>query len=178
MRGHPALDSVRDSVVRFDLDVLLHKYRVESDKAGSRDLQCMMFIEVKTNGADVTPAQQDTLSLLAQVLHNRRPNMHQGKLGRHATDHVPFCKAKSQKIGRVIALRLYGGHLLRMSGVDPATSDWMTWDNKAIDVDVLVQLLKFNLDPLRLTPIDWRRRYSDFRHLESPEQLLPGIGAG
>jgi hypothetical protein len=177
MRGHPALDSVRESIVRFDLDVLLHRYRVETDTGGTRDIQCMMFIEVKTRGANVSPAQRDTLSLLNQVMRNRRGNRHQRKPGRHATDHVPLCKAYSMKLRRRIKLWMFGGHLLRMSGVDPATSDWMTWDNRPIDVEMLVFLLRFERDADTLRPRDWRRRSYTLLRLEAKGPLLPGINA-
>src|SRR6187399_274333 len=79
MRGEPALDSRTAGIVRFDCDVLLHRYCLVTDQKSSRNLQCLMFVEVKTYMAEPSDAQRDTLSLMSQVLRNRRPNMHQQK---------------------------------------------------------------------------------------------------
>lgn len=159
IRGHPQLDSREAGIVRFDIDILLHRYMIKTDwLRGTRTLQCMMFIEVKTHGANVTPSQQDTLSALSQIMRNRRANRHAHKRGRHAADHVPPSKVWSIASKKKVRLRLYGGHLLRLSDVDPPSSEWITWDNKPIDVETLVKLLRFDLDPDTLREADWRRR--------------------
>lgn len=167
MRNEPKLDSRSAGIVRFDCDVLVHKYKVAVDKKSTRDLQCLMFIEVKTHNADVDMAQKDTLSLLAQALRNRRRNKHRDKRGRHCGDHDPLAMAFSWLLGRSVRLRMFGGHLLRLSGADPLSSDRMWWDGKPITLDQLLALLRFELDPDSLHPIDWRRRYSTFDNRDS-----------
>ena len=162
MRDHPALGSREAGIVRFDCDVLLHKYARHVDKKSERTLQCVMFVEVKTFGADVTPAQRDTLSMFSQVLINRRRNRHAPRHGRHADDHIAPAVVTSLIQGGPVRLRLFGGHLLRLADADPVTSAWMRWNGAAITCDQLVSLLRFDLDPHTLRPIDWRRRYSSF----------------
>lgn len=167
MRNSPELDSTQAGIVRFDCDVLLHKYKMYEDKKGSRDLQCLMFIEVKTHNADVSEAQRDTFSMLSQVLRNRRKNIHSDKKGRHAFEHVPPAKVWSHKERRWVSLRMFGAHLLQMSGDDPETSLSMQWDwNRKIDLQTLIRILRFELDPDSLKPMDWRRRYSSFNELD------------
>jgi len=161
MRLQEKLDSGL-GLVRFDLDVLIHRYMTPNDKKGTRDLQCLMFVEVKTHGGELKPAQQDTFSMLAQVLRNRRRNKHSNKKGRHAGSHVPLAKVFSRMLKRDVAIRMFGGHLLCLSGNDPTDSEWMTWDEKPIDTWLLIDVLRFDADPDRLTKTDWRRRYSDF----------------
>ncbi len=174
IRGQETMDSRRAGIVRFDLDILLHRYLIATDKKSSRDIQCLMFIEAKTFGAGLTLAQQDTLSLFNQVLRNRRRNIHREKQGRHATNHVPLANAFSYVKRKNVRLKLFGGHLLQMSGVDPETSKWLLWDCKPITMPILLGLLRFDIDPDSLRPIDWRRRYSSFPRQPS---LLEGIDA-
>lgn len=162
MRNEPALDSREAGIVRFDCDVLVHKYKVEIDKKSSRALQCLMFVEVKTYNADLDLPQQDTLSLMAQALRNRRRNKHHKKRGRHCEDHDPLALAFSWLKGHAVRLKMFGGHLLQLSGADPIMSDYMWWDHKPITRTQLVALLRMELDPDSLLPIDWRRRYSAF----------------
>jgi len=171
IRNERRLDSVTEGIVRFDCDILLHRYKLCIDGKSSRDIQCLMFIEAKTHDAEPTTAQRDTLSLMSQVLRNRRRNMHRPKQGRHATNHDPLTLAFSWCLGRDVRLKMFGGHLLQLSGDDPATSARLAWDRRPITADDLVSLLRFELDPDSLTPIDWRRRYRTF---EAPP-LLAGV---
>lgn len=164
MRHEPGLDSHDAGIVRFDCDVLVYKYKVEIDKKSSRNLQCLMFVEVKSHNADLDLPQQDTLSLMAQALRNRRRNKHRKKRGRHCDDHDPLALAFSWLKGRAVRLKMFGGHLLQMSGADPKTSEHMWWDHKPITKTQLVALLRMELDPDSLLLIDWRRRYSAFHH--------------
>jgi hypothetical protein len=161
MRNDPRLES-QDGIVRFDCDVLLHRYKFPCDKKSSRNIQCLMFLEVKTFGAEPTMAQRDTLSIMSQALRNRRRNIHRLKRGRHLDDHVPLALAFSWLLGRDVRLKMFGGHLLQLSADDPATSEWIAWDRRRIQPADLVALLRFELDPDSLNPIDWRRRYSTF----------------
>lgn len=162
MRNEPRLDSLSVGIVRFDCDVLLHRYKIVVDKKSTRDLQCLMFVEVKTHGADLNQSQRDTLSMLSQVLRNRRRNRHSDRHGLHADDHLALASVKSWLLQQSVRLRMFGGHLLQLSDDDPITSEWIAWDRKLITPDQLIQLLRFELDPDTLCPIDWRRRYSSF----------------
>lgn len=170
VRNHHALDSRKSGIVRFDCDVLLHKYLTPTDKKGTRDIQCVMFIEVKMHGANVGEAQRDTLSMFSQVLLNRRPNIHGPKKGIHAKDHCPPSRCKSHILGREVSLHLFGGHLLQFEHESPGDSGWIAWDYKPINEEMLLKLLRFELNPHTLRPIDWRRRSSD--HESHNSQML------
>jgi hypothetical protein len=166
MRNHPDLDSGPSAgIVRFDIDILIHRYLMLNDKRGSREIQCLMFVEVKTYNAKPTTTQQDTLSLFSQVLRNRKTNMHRKRRGMHAEDHIAPTIAISRIRNKRVRLRMFGGHLLQLSNDDPTTSE-LRWDLKhKISIEQLVKLLRFELDPDNPTmPIDWRRRYSDFEN--------------
>lgn len=73
-----------------------------------------------------------------------------------------MARAFSWLLGRAVGLRMFGGHLLQLSGADPVTSDRMQWDRKVITLEQLIGLLRFDLDPDSLAVMDWRRRYSAF----------------
>lgn len=162
IRGAEALDSRVKGIVRFDCDILLHRYKMLEDKKGARAVQCMMLVEGKTRNANVTAAQRDTLSMFSQVIRNRRTNIHRQKRGRHAQDHLAPAIVYSHILRRGVRLFLFGAHLLRMNGDDPTNSSFIQWDNTEIDEATLLRLLAFELDPDTLRPTDWRRRYSDF----------------
>lgn len=173
MRNHESMDSRIEGIVRFDCDVVLHRYLQKIDKAGTRDIQCLMLIEVKSRGADVAASQEDTLSMLSQVLRNRRRNRHQSKLGRHAEDRIAPCRTYSKKLRRKVTLWSFGIHLLQMAHDSPEDSEWMTWDRTTpIDQDRLLKILRFEIDPDTLRPIDWRRRYSAFNGRRSQGLLF------
>ena len=171
IRNHPRLDSRKHGIAVFDCDQIIHRYKIHADRYGSRDVQAVMFIEVKTHGADVTPSQLDTLSMFAQVLRNGRQTPTSPKHGRHASNHVPPTAVYSKMLQKNVQLRLYGGHLLRMSGDTPDDSEWMEWDRKPITRSTLVKLLRFELEPHTLRPMSWRRHH---RPDDSP--LFAGIG--
>lgn len=173
IRNHADLDSRTKGIARFDCDILLHRYLMPTDKKGTRELQCVMFIEAKTQWANVSPSQRDTLSMLSQVLRNRKDNRHQTKRGRHAGDHIPPCSCYSHMLGREVRVRLFGGHLLRMSGDCPESSQSMTWDGEDIDTETLLRVLRFERDPDDISkPIDWRRRWSSFNEIKA-QLILP-----
>lgn len=175
-RNHPQFDSMAVGLVRFDLDLLLHRYKADHDDGmGKRTLQFMMFVEIKTHGAVLSQSQRDTLSTLSQVLRNRRRNMHSARRGLHANQPV-VTKVKSRVTGKPVAIRLLGGHLLRLSGSHPGDSTVIEWDgpaqlpgvyqaDKRISESTLCKLLRFELDPDTLRPMDLRRRYRSVKTL-------------
>ena len=158
LRAHREFDSIAQGIVRFDADMILHRYKMVHDGRGSRDVQCLMFIEVKTFNAPVTKAQRDTLSLFSQFLRNRKPNMHGPRTGRHASVTSPP-QAYSQLLDKWITVRTFGYHLLTFSGSCPADSGTIRWDTTEISQFDLVKLLKFERDPDHpFVAMDWRRR--------------------
>lgn len=156
VRNNRELDSSA-GIVRFDLDVLLHRYKVPRDGKGDRNLQFMMFIEVKSMLAEPSDAQRDTLSALNQILRNRKENKHQEP--RRQSELAPV-RVHSKMLNRDVRLWLLGGHLLQFSGTCPDNSQTILWDGKPISAAQLVELLLFVRDPDRPhLKMDYRRRY-------------------
>jgi hypothetical protein len=160
MRNSSDLDSRTAGIVRFDVDVLLHKYKTLIDNASSRDVQFMMFVEVKTMMAEPSESQIDTLSLLNNVLRNRQVNMHRSprkQMGGQLRKVYSHAKKKEVK------LFLFGGHLLQISGTDPENSIRMLWDRKPITQGDLLKILRFEVDPDNpQSLLDIRRRSRPF----------------
>lgn len=163
MRNQRDLDSVEEGIVRFDLDVLIHKYKNVADRKGDRQIQCMMFVEVKTFMANPSESQRDTLSLLNNVLRNRMKNIH--KLPRSQMGGQPR-KVWSQAKNREVTLYLFGGHLLQLDGTDPSNSSMILWDFKPITASGLIELLRFERDPDNPDKLlDIRRRSRPFAQM-------------
>lgn len=161
IRNEPELDSVQHGLVVMDCDQIVHRYKTHTDKLGTRDVQCLMIIEVKTHGAKVTLAQRDTLSLLSQLLNNMRDTPTYKSTKRRANDKTRDVNAHSHMIGRSIRVFSFGAFLLTMSGDCPETSEWIKWDNKDIDIATLIRILRFDLNPVTLQEMDFRRHHAE-----------------
>lgn len=159
VRNNPLLDSRDIGLVRYDLDMLLHRYKFLVDGRGERVIQCMMFIEVKSHNAIPDKAQQDTLSIFNQVLRNRRVNIH--STPRKQAGNIT--NVYSKMLRRTVKLLMCGGHLLTFSANTPDDSSQIKWDNKLISKDWLIELLRFERDADRPELLmDHRRRYRSF----------------
>ena len=163
MRNSRDLDSRKAGIVRFDLDILLHKYLTLEDGKSTREIQCMMFVEVKTFMATPSPAQVDTLSMLNQTMRNRKINIH--KTPRPQSIGAPR-KVKSKLLNREVTLKMFGGHLLQLDSSAPDNSSLILWDYKEIDLQQLFELLRFERDPDSPNiKLDHRRRSRPFSKL-------------
>jgi len=150
--GHPCLDAQKEGFVCYDNDYIMHRYMV----GNSREVQALMIVEVKTHDKKPDAAQRDTLNLLGQFLRNRKPTNH--KKNYIQTENAPNI-AFSVMNKRYILVRAFGYHLLTFENNDPEDSQWIKWDNKYIDKTTLVKLLKFELDPDTLQPMDLRKHH-------------------
>lgn len=144
IRMNARLDSRKIGLSIQNPDLLVHRYMVTRDRVGTRELQHIMWVEVKAFGAEVPYAQQDTLALVHELL--RTP-----KAGRIL--HLPGWQTPRR-------VRAWGVHILRLSGADPGSSDWMLWDGKTITSTDLEDLLLFERDPYSLAPRDERRHHT------------------
>lgn len=162
VRAHPGIESTEGFVV-YDCDQIIHRYKTYDRNGRTRELQCIMLVEIKTYGAEPEKAQRDTLGLMGQFLRNRRQNIHKSK-GRRQVEASPN-RAYSIMLNREIDVRAYGYHLLQFEKDGPQNSIWMKWDSKLISEDQLVSILRFDLDPDSLRPIDFRL------HHEKPKTL-------
>lgn len=164
VRGHQQLQS-RDGIVRFDLDMLLHRYKTCSDGVGTREIQCMMFVEVKTFMADMSDAQRDTLGVLNDLLRNRRKNIHSNPRKQCGN----LTKVRSRMLQRDIRIALFGGHLLQMDSSDPDNSSRILWDREQIAKDELIAVLRFENDP------DKPHKSMDVRRRSQPWSQIPWL---
>jgi hypothetical protein len=138
LRAHPALDSIKERLSVSDCDYWIHQYRAHRDRVGSRAVDSIMLVELKTFCADVGYAQRDTLHLVHQLLRHAsvRPD------GRRRT-----LRLDGQKAGERRIVRCFGVHTLRISSDRPDRSSLMYWDGRVIDEQTLVEILSFLRDP-------------------------------
>lgn len=136
----------------------MHRFFTHVDGKGTRDVQCQMFVETKSNGAELGDEQRDVLHMVNQCVRTTPWLKQKTNVGRFAKGHGQNVRRVfSVKNGRTIELRHYGVHLLRMSGSNPDNSEWLIWDDETVDVQTLIKLLRFDLDPDTLKPMDLRR---------------------
>jgi hypothetical protein len=162
IRNNPSLES-RSGYCVVDQDYWVHRFKTYAGK----EFQCLMLVEIKTMGADLTPAQTDTLHIINQFLRNRRQTPTK-ELRFQAGN---FVNAYSTMNGRRVQVRAYGMHVLRFSGLGPQDSEWITWDRSEIDVDTLTKVLRFDLDPDDISkPLDLRSHHASAtaRNLDLP----------
>lgn len=135
-----------------DNDVTIHRYMTSVDGIGTREVQAIMQIEVKTRLGKPPTAQMDTLSKL---------NM--------------FAEQKETRQGIV---RFFGVFILVMDGLDPDDSKSMFWGVipkalivtdakklkwKMIDRRDLIKLLRFEIHPATFEPNTFRRHHKTRR---------------
>lgn len=151
IRRYPELAS-EEGYGLADQDLVWHKFRIKQ----SRDFQLMMDIEVKTHGADLTLSQRDTLLIRHQLIANRYETP--TKKTRWQAGHTVRW-VFSAILGRKTWVRHFGVHVLRLENTAPNDSEWIEWDKKRIDEATLVSILKFDLDPDTLQPMDYRSHH-------------------
>jgi hypothetical protein len=148
IRLHPALDSGRGFAF-MDKDIVVHRWRTDH----GREFQCVMFVEVKSRGADLSESQRDTMLIVNQLFRNDRTTPTK-KSRQHAGSISSTVYSSMRKTH--VKVKALGYHALRMSGGTPDDSEKIVWDKREITADVLVKLLKFELHPDTLLPMDFR----------------------
>ena len=152
IRNNKELDSSRGYCVT-DQDYWIHRFKTE----GSRGFQCIMLVEIKTMNAELSKAQSDTLWIVDQLMRNRR-NTPTKKTTILQAGNGP-ARVRSVMAGTDVTLKAFGVHVLTFSGLGPDDSDEIKWDSKQIDTDILTKILRFDLDPDTLMPIDFRNHH-------------------
>jgi hypothetical protein len=139
--------SVNKGIVATDVDILVHRYFTGvSDKEGTREIQSMMLIEVKTRGGIPRPSQRDT-----------------------ARKHHLSIKRSTNVDGQV--LYHFGVYFLQLSNTTPDDSSmkWgkfsdakgspeITW--KGICKEDLFDLLLFKIHPTSFASRPFRRHHA------------------
>lgn len=155
LRGHPGLRS-QDGTNIYDEDHFCDRRVVHRFKEnGDRSVQCYMNIEVKEYGAFPSAAQRSTFAILSGYIKNFTGNRH---TRRGAIKDIAGKRGKvwDPEFERLVQVRHYGYHLLQFEKTCPDDSAWIKWDYKEITTDELVQLLRFDIHPLTLMPLDAR----------------------
>lgn len=141
--------------VASDNDVHIHRYMTEVDGRGTREIQALMFLEIKTRGGKVHDSQRDTLVKL----------------------HACLGKCKIEFDGQ--AIRHFGVSFIFLSGTDPDDSETIHWGRfdprdessrvirgKKITKEKLLKLLRFELHPDNLEPRPFRRHHKTTQIVE------------
>lgn len=157
--GREDLDSNGVGISVMDMDYVIHRFRTEI----GREFQLMMVVEVKTRDAKMSDAQKDTAHVLNQLMRNRRQTP--TKEMRWQAGNGPLW-VYSAYTKQKVYLRSYGVHVLTFEGLGPDDSKWIKWDNRAIGIDELAALLRFDIDPDTLSPMDWRSHHRNNGHTE------------
>jgi hypothetical protein len=130
--------------VLMDKDLIVHRYMVHNN----REIPYIMCVEVKTNGANLSPTQHDTLWTFSQLITNTTygpeepKNKEPHKMKVYSTMNNAYYEIKS-----------FGCHVLLLSKDDPENSDQIKWDDKIVDKEVLMKILRFEINPYSLIPI-------------------------
>jgi hypothetical protein len=109
-----------------DIDQIIHRYKTEIDRQGTREVQHIGFLEVKSNQAKVSASQKDTLLKLHRRLYG------DGKVIEYGDKYLKF----------------WGVSVLRMENTCPE-SGRLTWqhyeggEQKLIGISTLLDLLLF-----------------------------------
>jgi len=124
-----------------------------------------MFVEFKSRGAQLSESQRDTMNMVGEIFRNDRDTP--TKRAKRRIAEVPN-EVYSTILKRKVGVKAFGYHLVRLSGPTPDDSAEIFWDKKAVNPEMLVKLLRFDLNPDSLNPMDWR-----IHHKPKPEILLP-----
>ena len=152
IRNNRELDSAKGYCVT-DQDYWIHRFKTHGD----RSFQCIMLVEIKTMGAELSAAQNDLLWIIDQIMRNRRDTP--TKKDTRTQAGMGVVKVRSVISKREVVLKAFGVHVLTFSALGPDDSSWITWDKKQIDQETLTGLLRFDLDPDTLNKIDLRNHH-------------------
>lgn len=157
IRGHTELDSRNACLCIGDSDLWVQRYGTRRTRwSVDRSTQYLMLVEVKTHGRDLDDPQRDLMLIVNDLLRTKTWK-DQRAAGLFVTGHLQNVRIVHSYIGkRWVQVHCFGAHLLRLSGSTPLTSDLITWDRKEITQEQLVQLLRFDLSPDSLRPMEHR----------------------
>jgi len=151
-RSNSTLDS-KNGLAVLDIDRIWHRYRSHVDKLGARKLLHAMLIEEKSNMAELSLDQLETLWIMSQAYDKRAE-----------------WEADTPR-GEKVVFRWWGCYCLQYSGSEIMQADKIYWGNfttrikKRITLQVLENILLFNLNPQTLKTRDDRRHHAQHPQL-------------
>jgi len=163
LRSEPRLDSRSARLSVQDVDFWIHKYRASRDTRGSRSVDHMMLLEVKTHGRRVDFAQRETLGLARRLLDSKFV----------FNDNERVRTTKLTMNNEVREVKFYGYFALELSEGCPLTSETIRWHGRVIDLEVLIEVLDFARHPRTLRPLQDRRHQPP-----GAKQLHPDLFVG
>jgi len=163
MRNCPLLPCVGEDFgfVASDNDLTIHRYKTCVDSVGTRSVQGIMQVEIKTRGGWPSDSQIDTLS---------KVNL--------------FC---GDKTTNGVCVRFFGVFVLSMSGTSPDDSNEIRWGSiprgrsigssayvrwELIDIKMLIDIFRFDRHPRNLRDTKPFRRHhktNEFIEIERTE---------
>ena len=164
LRENPRLESIECSLSVTDRDFLFQQYRISVDKVGTRKLNFMLNLEVKSSNGRPSFSQQETLYFNHQLLSRKIRLVDLSKTPRSVWH--------------------FGQYVLSMPGSSPDEFSWVTWLKFAkdgnliphkIDILTLESILKFDISPDFLLPIGNARRHHATKYLTIDEQMPLGF---
>ena len=159
IRNHPQMKST-DGFTFMDKDLICHRFKTTH----GREFQCLMFVEFKSFGRQLEDKQRDTMHMVNQMF--RTDCTTPTKKGKPHSHQVQ-AKIYSVASDKFVSVKAFGYHLIRMNGRTPDVSSQIIWDKTVITEKQLVGLLRFDLNPDTLLPMDWR-----IHHKKIVERLL------
>lgn len=157
IRSHEDLDSRRKCLCVGDSDLWIQRYGTRRHQSGvDRNVMYLMLVEIKSHGRGLETWQRDLLHVVNQLLRtNRWKERRDG--GQFQPGHPQNARVIYSIIaGQKVQLQCYGVHILRLSGATPDVSDWIKWDDKPISREQLLLLLRYDLHPDSLRPMEHR----------------------
>lgn len=178
IRRHDGLDSREQCLCIGDSDLWVQRYGVRRHQSGvDRDVMYLMLVEIKAHGRDLDRSQRDLLHIVNQLLRTNAWREQRAD-GRFVAGHRQNARiVYSYAAGRRVRIQCYGVHKLRMSGATPDDSGWITWDDKPVDAGQVVELLRYDLHPDSLRPMEHRshKRVVDMPALFSLAEIVGGV---
>lgn len=189
VRNHEDLESHPPvGFTQTDIDVLVHRYWTEVDGMGSRDIQCLMHIETKTRNGFPSRSQADTLAKLD--LHACKTR-HEAKAFNGLVVHWWGCfflrmtgtapdNSKEMFWGGFPALESTSCPNCNQETLRTAheckcgfmfSGPEIRW--RLIDAEMLLALLRFEIDPVNFVPLSYRRHKKKGQPVIVVEEQMP-----